>query len=770
MVTALPRVQEAGFFAAVGGMFRWLPALLVGMLCLHVAELAVGGASSAVLLLALRNELAGFARHAWLPVLIALPWMLIGSERARLLCVGATWSVLLLLYAMLIQYHASTGVPLGADLFAYSWREISTTASGAGFTTPVLVALAIGLALMWAAMAWLSGQRLTTGATIFVALLLPLGLWLSPIQQHANGIQSTLAFNKAAYFVDQTIAARNRSESPEGAPPPQAATVIDPAHPFLREEQTPDTLGPLFKVDPNTPPNFVFIVVEGLGRSYSGPGARLGSFTPFLDQLASRSLYFENFLAPQGRTFAVLPTIFGSLPFGANGYSAMGKSMPQHHSLPRILKQNGYQVRFYTGSNLDFDNQGLFLKAAGIDELVSESDFAPGLRRSSEWGFADRELIDLVLARDAGRKQPFATIMQTNTMHMPFAFPGKERYQGLVAKRLDTLNIKADQRAQYTGKSEIYASVLYTDDALRHYFDTVSKLPWYANTIFVITGDHRMPEIPTDTRLERYHVPLIVFSPLLKAPLNIKAISSQFDIAPSLVAYLAGNHGINTPARVTWMGTGLDVEPSFRNLHVLPIMQTKTELSDFISGTTYMGLDQLYTVSDGMNIEPLQSAGAREQVRLQFAQFSAANNAMIKSGSLLPKAAVGADRPYDNKGRSLERMQTVSQASPLAVSATRVLDGAGSGAKRVVARFANSAAAVTPMFVPLLVVTDEKGRELREVYGKAMTLPAAGATEIELLVPDLKLAPGKYFVSILPSHPDTGKPIGAGQYHVGFEP
>lgn len=34
----------------------------------------------------------------------------------------------------------------------------------------------------------------------------------------------------------------------------------------------------------------------------------------------------------------------------------MGKGMPPHQSLNGILKQNPYQLRCYTGSNLEFDN------------------------------------------------------------------------------------------------------------------------------------------------------------------------------------------------------------------------------------------------------------------------------------------------------------------------------------------------------------------------------------------------------------------------------
>jgi len=82
----------------------------------------------------------------------------------------------------------------------------------------------------------------------------------------------------------------------------------------------------------------------------------------------------------------------------------------------------------------------------------------------------------------------------------------------------------------------------------------------------LITGDRRLPELLVDTRIERYQVPLIVYSPLLKQPRAIKAAPSQFDIAPSLLAFLGHGDGLRAPDEVTWIGTGLDTEPAFRNL------------------------------------------------------------------------------------------------------------------------------------------------------------------------------------------------------------
>ena len=44
-----------------------------------------------------------------------------------------------------------------------------------------------------------------------------------------------------------------------------------------------------------------------------------------------------------------------------------------------------------------------------------------------------------------------------------------------------------------------------------------------------------MPEIPMKTKIDRYHVPLIIYSPLLKQPAQFESISTHFDITPSVI-------------------------------------------------------------------------------------------------------------------------------------------------------------------------------------------------------------------------------------------
>jgi uncharacterized sulfatase len=515
----------------------------------------------------------------------------------------------------------------------------------------------------------------------------------------------------------------------------------------------------------------VFIIVEGLGRSFSGPNASLGSFTPQLDRLAGESLYWENFLAVQGRTFAVLSSIFASLPFGDNGFAMLGERMPTHTSLLSVLKRQGYHLKFYSGFDLDFDNERLFLRLQGMDVLVGDDDFGPEYQRHGYWGYADGELVTRALAGEAGdRRQPFVSVIQTMTMHDPYTFPGQSHFDTRFEQRLDQLGVAEDRKAAYRAYQNIYTSILYTDDALGRFFEEAKKNPAYQNTVFIITGDHRLPEIPMATRIDRYHVPLIVFSPLLKAPVRIKSVSSHFDLAPSLLAFLAHNYGVRTPPAVTWLGSGLDMEPSFRNIHAFPLKQTKTNLVDYVSGTWFLNQDTLYAMSDGLGIEPVHDAVAQARVQAEFAAFRAANDQFARSLALVPRAVDAQLAAYRDDQRATEPMSAAgnaaSNAAMLAVREVSAPDDAQAGNLTIEAVFANTAPTTTDTFIPLVVLLTEDGREVTESYGSPQRLAAGETVSLQLPVKSLGVPQGRYYLSVLPSNPDTGKNMGVGRYRI----
>ncbi|OON61151.1 hypothetical protein B0920_19720 [Massilia sp. KIM] len=783
-VAAPKETRAPAWLQRLGGAlacaFESLPALMLAWLVLRAAEGIHAGAAgvpqSTLFGAGVGNDSLALLRYGFVFLLGALPLALVPSRRLRAVLLGVVWSLLLCLQAGLVQYHWIAGVLLGADLFAYSGSEIGTTLGGAWSPDPLLGgALPLALALLWITLfsttrPWWPRVQLRTPVVALALSLLAFFLLPDRFAPRVVRTDADLNFvtNKTAYFTGHSLALLQGGHAAAPAPQQgQAQQAVqapwdgrDARYPFLRPERTPDTLGPLFKAANGAPPNLVFIIVEGLGRSFSGPGARLGSFTPFLDELAGQGLYFENFLAGQGRTFGVLPTVFGSLPFGENGLAALGERMPRHDSLLSILKAQGYRLKFYTGSDVEFDNEGAFLRRQGVDSIVSQKDFGAPHKRSNDWGYADRDLMELAAereAKDAGG--PFVSIIQTTSMHSPFTFPGQDAWLRRVDERLAALKLPA--QPVHERQRDIFASILYADDALRLFFDKARSLPGYDNTIFVITGDHRLPELPMDTRIERYHVPLIVVSPLLAKAQSIKSVSSQFDIAPSLLAYLSNHHGLKSPAQVSWVGSGLDLEPSFRNLHAIPLKQTKTEMSDFVSGSVYLAQGHLYSLSDGLNTDRADDAGALARAQAQFGAFVRANAIAGKARELSP--AGGALAAYGGE-RSLRSVPLVSEAGEVGVSGVRPRPG--TGRLTIEATFTNHASMRSREFAPLLVISNEHGVELGEVTGEALSL-APGKSARVTLRPDLSKVPkGTYYLSVLPSHPETGRSIGVGQYHV----
>lgn len=710
----------------------------------------------------LLNDLLALVKGAIIWLVFAAPILLIRTTRVRAIFYTVFSGIILILEASLIYYFQVAGVPLGADIFSYSFQELLTVATSTSHAVSVslFATLAFGLGLILTLPVlhrrFKSQSVQSHFPLVFVGLVLA-GFSYLPSHTLASEEIANIGFQrKIVFFVEDSFTKLSLFSN-------ELKNIASYENPFSHEETTPDTLGQLLSLDAEKKPHFVFIIVEGLGRNFSGSSARLGSFTPFLDALAEKSLYWENFLASQGRTFAVLPSVFGSLPFGA-----YGQNSPKHHSLLSLLKSEGYALQYFSGSNLEFDQQGQYLSMEGVDSFVSEQDFVDKSRKVSEWGYADLDLFRKLADKSHHTKvAPTLTIVQTMSMHTPFNFPEIDVYRKKVDSHLDLLKIPTQLKESYLKQKDIYASILYADDALKQYFAAMEKSPDWRNTIVVITGDHRLPEIPMQSRIERYQVPLLISSPMIHAPKRFKSISSHFDIAPSVVALLSNRYQLKTPLNVSWMGTGLDVNEEFRNLHRIPIKQTKTELSDYVSGQYYLGKGQLYKISEGLQIEPIENSQIKNTLSFEFNQFLSSLSTLSKSENLMPIQKEAEWRKYDSSTRSLLPRNPIVEYQGVSVAGAKAVIQ-DDGYLHINADFKFVGMKQSTTFVPLFVMTNLEGKELAEAYGNALQLMPGEMQKVQVKIKlaDKNLIHGEYFVAAVVSHPETGKSIGQGQYHV----
>lgn len=569
-------------------------------------------------------------------------------------------TLMVILQVVLIQYFNTSLVPLGADIYGYSIADIKQTvgASG-GINIFIILVILIIVVLVMASLRFLPRLikvpfGLAVLFPVFSLILYISGSSSVAAPNYSSEFSNNLVLNKSDYFLMGTYAHFSEKDNEvdiyadeyigdyltSPSKTEQFAYVDEARFPFLHKDNTPDVLGPFFNKG-QSKPNIVVILVEGLGRAFTNQGAYLGNFTPFLDSLSSKGLYWKNFLSQGGRTFAVLPSLVGSLPFGKNGFLELGSKMPHHLSLYSILKKNGYRTSFHYGGDASFDNMEIFLERNGVDQVSDAKSFSPGYVKMPAvngftWGYGDQELFRHYLSQNAAANSARLDVILTVSTHNPFLINEQGKYLTLFEKRMEALGFDEHKKDTYRNYKLQYSTILYADEALRSFFDKYKQKPEYNNTIFLITGDHRMPEIPMSTKIDRYHVPLIVYSPMLKRTASFSSVSTHFDIAPSLISFLKHNYGLSAPNASSWMGDGLDTARNFRNIHAYPLIQTKTETVDFIMGEYHLNGNILFQLNADLSEQPISNEAMLKQLTGAFNNFRQRNSKVNGGENIVP--------------------------------------------------------------------------------------------------------------------------------------
>lgn len=581
------------------------------------------------------------------------------SKRFANLIFGFLIILFVLSEIALIQYLGTTSLLLGNDLFGYTFDEVIkiVSASGGFSITSILLAVIFLIMIIYALV---FSKRLRFHFVlvfIFVGLCFTSLLFRKYTKPEAGKYNSELAYNlvsnKAYHLFSSIYSVFYPDEASEASlysyfytglsSVGKSFEYISDEYPFLRKDNTPDVLGKYFNIGKDRP-NLVFIIVESLGRAYSGEGANLKSFTPFLDSLENKSLYWENVLSTAGRTFEVLPSVFGSMPFGKSGFAELGDEMPDGMSLISLLKERGYVSRFFYGGDATFDNMKMFLNKQHLDYLIEGKDFGPEYKKMPPlkqggftWGYGEKDIFNKGFeVLDKATVQPRLDIYLTLAMHDPYSVSDQDYYNRKVEERLNTFNLKETQKVEYRKFLPNYASILYFNDALRNFFESYQKRDDYKNTIFFITGDHRMSSPPIATQIDRFHVPLIVFSPMLKSSAKFSSVVSHLDFTPSVVAFLKKSYGMRFPSVVPWLGQGLDSTKTFRCTMSVPFIRTKNEIIDYIDHDYFIVNNQLFKVSENLEIDQITDAKKLTEIQRKFEKFKTDNLKATLNNSLIP--------------------------------------------------------------------------------------------------------------------------------------
>ena len=273
--------------------------------------------------------------------------------------------------------------------------------------------------------------------------------------------------------------------------------------------------------------NVFVIILESFSAEHIGvlthqSGNKRSDFTPFLDSLAKYSVVYEGF-ANGKRSIEGIPAILASLPTWMTEDFITSQYGPgKFNSLASLLKTEGYNTSFFHGGKNGTMGFDAFCKSAGFDNYYGKNEYPNQADFDGHWGIWDEPYLQYIAQTLNSKPQPFLGAVFTLSSHHPYQVP--EKYKGKFRK----------------GPLEIQQTIMYSDYALKKFFDKASTMPWFENTIFVITSDHTSEAWQPfyKNRVGQYAIPIIFYEPQSGHSGHQGIIAQQTDIMPTILDML----------------------------------------------------------------------------------------------------------------------------------------------------------------------------------------------------------------------------------------
>lgn len=386
-----------------------------------------------------------------------------------------------------------------------------------------------------------------------------------------------------------------------------------------------------------TKPNLVYIIVEGLSSDFVGEKADLcGHFMPFLDSLSAQSLYYPNALSTSQRTQNVLPSTLCSVPNVTDGVVFQQMEYPNHYSAQGLLKKE-YSTGFYCGVQLEYMNMRGFMNEHSVKRLSgkwSKKAVKEAEKLNSPWGMPDGILFNNHLSEIKKVKgKPFFDALLTISTHDPYVYPDKEGYTQRLLEKLSGIP-ENKFTSEIKANAEKFASYMYLDEQLKFYFEKFSKKPEFRNTIFVITGDHGS-ELWNRSALSKYHVPIMVYSPLLKRARRIESIVSHLDVAPSILAMLKQQYGVKLPNSTAFIGKQLLLSESSESRSFV-FTTDQLKVKDICYKKTFLLDHELYTLNNDFSLKKIQNGALLKKLNDQKELYRKLSQYVLFGNHLIP--------------------------------------------------------------------------------------------------------------------------------------
>jgi phosphoglycerol transferase MdoB-like AlkP superfamily enzyme len=279
------------------------------------------------------------------------------------------------------------------------------------------------------------------------------------------------------------------------------------------------------KIDSTTPakPNIVLFIMESIPFDFFDSSSVFKVSMPFFDSLLQKSIFFNNAFCYAHESNKGITAILAGIPTLAD--------IPVYHSsqinmpvtpIGSALKKLNYQSLFCIGD--EYDNFG-FAKCAnwmGMDKYYSQEDI-PDYKNlpAHSMGLQDENVLRFFLQKINDGQKPFFAVHYNISTHFPYDIPEKFAKQSPAAY------------------SDAMKAMQYYDYSLQKFFNAAKNEAWFANTKFIFCSDHWLfPQGKPGpyTAVSAYHIPIIIYNPLVSKKQTVTTLASQFDVASTILA------------------------------------------------------------------------------------------------------------------------------------------------------------------------------------------------------------------------------------------
>lgn len=274
-------------------------------------------------------------------------------------------------------------------------------------------------------------------------------------------------------------------------------------------------------------PNILLIVLESFATAHiKALSDRFGpeepSHTPFLDSLIGESYVFANAYQNGLRSIDALPAIWASIPSFKIQFLSLPQSVAEYKALPACLDGMGYQTLFFHGAVRESMSFVAFGQRAGVRTFYSREDYERERGTGDfdgQWGIWDHKFLPFVAEKLNETPRPFFATLFTLSSHHPFRLP--PGFEGRFPE----------------GKLPIHRVISYSDGALREFFRTVSKAPWFRNTLFILAADHGSGADNDKYRSVPYNygIPILFYYPGGELKGRHEGAAQHLDIMPTVL-------------------------------------------------------------------------------------------------------------------------------------------------------------------------------------------------------------------------------------------